>query len=54
MLKKFMIEEDGMGVVEVVLIIVCLVTIAAIFRRQIISLVNSLWDSINNSVQSFR
>lgn len=54
MIKDFLYEEDGMGVVEVVLIIVVLVTIAAIFRRQIISLVNSLWESINNNVQSFR
>jgi Flp pilus assembly pilin Flp len=51
MVRDFLLEEDGMGVVEVILIIVCLVTIAAIFKKQIVALVNSIWTSINKDAK---
>ncbi len=35
MLKRFYEEEDGMGVVEIVMIIAALMCIALLFRRQI-------------------
>ena len=38
--RAFLEEEDGMGVVEVILIIVILISLAAIFKTQITSLVN--------------
>lgn len=34
--KRFMQEEDGMGVIEIVIIIAVLVAIALFFRREII------------------
>ena len=39
---SFMVEEDGMGVVEVILIIVVLISLVIIFKSQITSLVNSI------------
>jgi Flp pilus assembly pilin Flp len=52
MIKEFLLDEDGMGVVEVVLIIVVLVAIAAIFKKQIVALVNNIWTSINKDAKS--
>ena len=40
-------SEDGMGVVEVVLIIVVLVGLVIIFQKQITQLVNKIWKAIN-------
>ena len=39
MIKNFLSDEEGMGTVELVLIIAALVTIAIIFRNQIIGFV---------------
>lgn len=50
-LKRFMNEEDGMGVVEVVLIIVVLVAMAIIFKEQITALVETIWTSINKNAK---
>ncbi len=44
--KNFLIEEDGMGVVEVILIIVILISLALLFKEQITSLVNKILDKI--------
>jgi len=35
LLKRFMVEEDGMGTVELVLIVAALVAIAIMFKQQI-------------------
>lgn len=40
--KKFLTDESGMGVVEIVLIIIVLVGLVVIFKKQITSLVNSI------------
>lgn len=52
MIRKFFIDEDGMGVVEVLLIMVVLIAMAAIFRNQITSLVNNIWSSINKDASN--
>ena len=44
--KDFLKEEDGMGTVEVILIIVVLVALVVIFKTQITRIVNSLFDKI--------
>ena len=44
--KDFLKEEDGMGTVEVFLIIVVLVALVVIFKTQITKIVNSLFDKI--------
>ncbi|MFR8118984.1 MAG: Flp1 family type IVb pilin [Lachnospira sp.] len=40
--KTFLKEEDGMGVVEIILIIVVLVSLVAIFKKEITSVVNTI------------
>ncbi len=43
---EYFCDEEGMGTVEVILIIVVLVGLVLIFKNQIISIVNDLFDSI--------
>lgn len=42
MVKNFICDEDGMGVVEIILIIIVLIGLVIIFKSQITSLVNSI------------
>ena len=44
--KQLLREEDGMGTVEVILIIVVLVGLVIIFKEQITDLVNSIFAKI--------
>lgn len=46
-IKDFFIEEDGMGTVEVILIIVVLIGLVIIFKTQLTSLVNTIFEKIN-------
>lgn len=46
--KKFWDSEDGMGVVEVVLITIVLVGLVVVFKKQITSLVNSILSKMTN------
>lgn len=46
-IKDFLIEEDGMGTVEVILIIVVLIGLVIIFKTQLTSLVNTIFEKIN-------
>ena len=46
--KQFLREEDGMGTVEVILIIVVLVGLVVIFKDQITKIVNDLFDKITS------
>ena len=46
--KKFWIEEDEMGVVEIVLITVVLIGLVIIFKSQITSLVNKLLSKMTS------
>ncbi|MHB8062058.1 MAG: Flp1 family type IVb pilin [Ruminiclostridium sp.] len=45
-LKRFVTEEDGMGTVEVIIIIAVLVGVALLFRNQLIKFVNSIIDNL--------
>lgn len=51
MIRQFFVDDDGMGVVEVILIIVVLVAMVAIFREQIKTLVENIWNSINKNAK---
>lgn len=54
-IKDFLVgehAEDGMGVVEVLLIIVVLVGIVIIFQKQIAQLVNKIWKAINRDAST--
>ena len=44
--KDFLKEEDGMGTVEIILIIVVLVGLVIIFKEQITNIVNSIFSKI--------
>lgn len=46
--KEFFMEEDGMGTVEVILIIVVLVGLVVIFKRQITDIVNDMFEKITD------
>lgn len=52
-LKDLFIEEDGMGTVEVILIIVVLVGLVVLFRTQITSIVNGLFRKITEQTDTF-
>lgn len=45
-LKDLIREEDGMGTVEIILIIVVLVGLVIIFKDRITSLVDNIFDKI--------
>lgn len=48
---SFWRDESGMGVVEIILIIVVLIAMVIIFKEQITDLVNDIWKSINKSAK---
>lgn len=45
-LKNLIREEDGMGTVEIILIIVVLVGLVILFKDRITSLVDNIFDKI--------
>lgn len=49
MLKNFLKDEEGMGTVELVLIIAALVSIAIIFRKYVIDFVQQQMSKIFNN-----
>lgn len=49
--RDFWRDESGMGVVEIILIIVVLIAMVIIFKEQITELVNNIWKSINESAK---
>ena len=49
--KTFLKEEDGMGVVEIILIIVVLVSLVAIFKKEITSVVNTILKKISSQAK---
>jgi len=46
LIKNFIKEEDGLGTIEIVIIIAVLIAIALIFRKAVINFVKSITDSI--------
>lgn len=47
--KQFWQEEDGIGVVEIILILVILVALIVIFKEQISNIIQNAFSEINNS-----
>ena len=45
-IKAFLKEEDGVGVVEIILILVVLISLVLIFESQLTSLVTSIFGKI--------
>lgn len=50
---EIMKNEEGMGVIEVVLIIVVLVGLAVIFKSQITTILNSVFTSLQTTISNF-
>ena len=50
--KNFLREEDGMGTVEVVLIIVVLIALVAMFRDGIKSVLETILNTLNTNATS--
>ena len=50
--KEFVRDESGIGVVEMILILVVLIALVLIFKSQLTSLVGTIFDK--NSTQSGR
>ena len=50
--REFLSEEDGMGTVEVILIIVVLVGLVIIFKGRITEIVENLFDKITTQTES--
>lgn len=48
-LSDFIKEEDGIGVVEIILILVVLISLVLIFKSKITNLVNSIFTKITNN-----
>ena len=52
MIKNFFKEEDGIGVVEIILIIVVLIGLVLIFKKQLTSIVNDIFSTITDKAGS--
>lgn len=48
-IREFMIEEDGVGVVELILILVVLIGLVLIFKEQLTDLVNDIFHTITKN-----
>ena len=48
LLKSFIREEDGIGTVEMILILVVLIGLVLIFKSQLTDLVNDIFKTITN------
>ena len=44
--KNFLMEEDGVGVVEMVLIVVVLIGIVVLFKKKLTTLVSDIFNTI--------
>lgn len=52
MLKKFIREEDAVGVVEIILILVILIALVMLFKKEITSIVKKAFESIKTDSDS--
>lgn len=50
-IREFLKEEDGMGTVEIILIIVVLIGLVIIFKEQLNDLVNEIFDKITKQAK---
>ena len=50
--SEFLKEEDGMGTVEIILIIVVLIGLVVIFKKQITTVLNTILRKISSSANS--
>ena len=48
--KAFWEDESGVGVVEMILILVVLIGLVLIFKKQLTNIVNGIFNTINSKV----
>lgn len=53
LLDKLISDNSGMGVVEIILIILVLVGLVVVFRTKITSIVNSIFSKLTSKVNTF-
>lgn len=46
--RRFMLDERGIGTVEMILILVVLIALVLIFKEQLTNLVNTIFEKINS------
>lgn len=51
--NQLMNDNSGMGVVEVILIIIVLVGLVVVFRTQITKIVNTLFSKLTSKINTF-
>lgn len=51
-MKKFLLEEDGLTSIEIVLIIVVLIGLVIVFKTQLTSLISSIFEKITSESSS--
>ncbi len=51
-LKRFFAEEDGIGTVEIILILVVIIGLILIFKTQLTTLVNNTFSNISSQADS--
>ncbi len=53
-IKEFIREERGVGVVEIILILVILIGLVILFRTTIVKIVTDILGSITNNTSTFK
>ena len=51
-IKKFLKEEDGVTVIEIILVLVVLISLVLLFKKQLTSLVNTLLSKVTSQSNS--
>lgn len=51
-IKNHLYADDGVGVVEIILILVVLIALVVIFKSQLNTLVNNIFSSINKQAKT--
>ena len=52
MFRNFLREDDAIGAVEMILILVVLISLVIIFKSQLTNLVNKIFKTINSKATS--
>lgn len=48
-IRTFLMDEEGVGVVELILILVVLIGLVIIFKKQLTNIVNDIFETITNN-----
>ncbi len=49
LMRRFIMEEDAVTVVEIILILVVLIALVAIFKKQLTTIVNNIFKKISTN-----